>query len=412
LYNVCLSRLVDVPQSDDGPESLHPANSSHAASMRQSFLKLWIGYLWTLLACSIAWGVPSSDLRETTRATSRPLGDARDLTGPVLIPAQPDRRVDQPQVAPSPANAPASGVLSPVAITRLEGTINTLERRLFVDAADGQWDEHTLLEAALIASGVQREADLRAYVARVDALAAELQASLSHSGGASRAGAQTVFEFMHARVLRGGYQLDGTDLALVLDQGRFNCVSATVLFNCLASRLGMPAVGVEVPGHARSRLLLPDGPLDVETTCPVWFRVMDDPRKQAEVLEKTLGHQARSDQPAEPRVVSDVELVATIYYNRGVDLLAKKRFAEALAVNARSLRLDPTNTTAQGNLLATLNNWAIDLATQTRYSEAIGLLNEGLSLAPEYEVFRLNHTHISQQWAASQWSPSQGRGQP
>ena len=50
------------------------------------------------------------------------------------------------------------------------------------------------------------------------------------------------------------------------------------------------------------------------------------------------GHRFPPGDPAAAgacREVSGVELVATIYYNRGVDLLAKKEFAQAAAANAK-----------------------------------------------------------------------------
>jgi len=54
--------------------------------------------------------------------------------------------------------------------------------------------------------------------------------------------------------------------------------------------------------------------------------------------------------------------------------------------------------TARGNLLATLNNWAIDLGTQGRYPEAAELLRQGLTLDPSYETFKVNFTHVYYQW--------------
>ena len=55
---------------------------------------------------------------------------------------------------------------------------------------------------------------------------------------------EAVFEFMHRHILRGGYDLAYTDLRRILDEGRFNCLSATVLFDYLAGR-----VGVRLPGR-------------------------------------------------------------------------------------------------------------------------------------------------------------------
>lgn len=280
----------------------------------------------------------------------------------------------------------------------LEGDLFPLEEHLFADAADGRWDRHSLLGAALVASGVVDGETLSRYEIRAERLAAELEQS-GKITGSPRKRAQALLELMHERILRGGYQIDATDLTVVLDDGRFNCVSASVLFNCLATRFGLVARGLEIPGHAMSRLVLPDGPLDVETTCPAWFRLMGDPEKQAALVEKTLGLRAgERNASAKPREVTDVELVATIYYNRGVDLLAEKRFAEAVAANAKALRLDPSSTTAQGNLLATINNWAVDLGTQGRYVEAIALLRQGLALDPGYDTFRVNYVHVHSEW--------------
>lgn len=277
-----------------------------------------------------------------------------------------------------------------------EGPLTALEERLFADAADGQWHEHSLLTAALIASGVQSSDRLQQYETRLSALAEQLRRTPAMAGP-PRQQAQAILEFLHSQVLRGGYRLDSTDLAVALDEGRFNCVSASVLFNCLAQRLGLEVRGLEIPGHAMSRVVLGEGVLDVETTCPEWFRLMDDPEKQAALVEKTIGLR-HSEQAAQRRVVSAVELVATIYYNRGVDLLAQKSFAEAVAANAKALRLDPRNTTARGNLLATLNNWAIELGTTGQHAEAIQTLEQGLALDAGYATFKTNYVHVHHQW--------------
>jgi tetratricopeptide (TPR) repeat protein len=279
----------------------------------------------------------------------------------------------------------------------LEGFVNALEERLFADAADGRWDEHSLLAAALIASGVEDRRQLDAYLVRAAALTDELRSS-GNVAGTPRQRAQAILEFLHRRILRGGYQIDCTDLRVALDDGRFNCVSASVLFNCFAEQFGLEVMGVEVPGHAISRLVLPDGVLDVETTCPTWFRLLDDPKKQAAAVEETLGAAvAGSTSPGRRRTVSAVELVATIYYNRGVDLLGRRQFAEAVSANAKALRLDPLNTTARGNLLASLNNGAIAVGSDGRYEEAIEILNVGLALDSNYATFKTNYVHLYQQ---------------
>ena len=78
---------------------------------------------------------------------------------------------------------------------------------------------------------------------------------------------------MHREILHGGYDPQATELTGLLDTGRFNCASATVLFNALAADCGLDARGVELPRHAFSELLIGDRPLTIETTCPTWFHI-------------------------------------------------------------------------------------------------------------------------------------------
>ncbi len=87
-----------------------------------------------------------------------------------------------------------------------------------------------------------------------------------------------------------------------------------------------------------------------------------------------------------------------IYYNRGVDLLTEKRFAEAAAANAKSLRLDPNNLTARGNLLATINNWSIQLGDTGHFAEAVDLLRQGLAIDRKFDAFAQNYVHVHHQW--------------
>jgi hypothetical protein len=290
-----------------------------------------------------------------------------------------------------------------------EGRLSQLEQDLFIDAADGRWNEHSLLEAALIASGVRRPDLLRHYEAQVVGLTAELSQS-GRLAGTERERAQAIFEFMHQRVLRGGYQLDCTDLGLSLDEGRFNCVSASVLFNCLAGRFGLTAHGLEAPGHAMSRLVLDGRSFDVETTCASWFRLSDDPAKQAAIVAQMTGRQPGQGSPAPARTVTPVQLIATIYYNRGVDLLAENRFHDAVSANAKALRLDAANQTARGNLLATLNNWSINLAGEGQFAQSVDLLDRGLALDPTYETFKMNYVHVHHQWIESLCGEEQFQG--
>ena len=279
----------------------------------------------------------------------------------------------------------------------VEAPLSDLEQSLFADAADGRLDDYSLLDAALIASGENDTKELEQYNKRVLAWCEDLRKKGCLSAS-PRKQVEMIFEYLHGKILFGKYDIECTDLRQALDHGRYNCVSATVLFNCLAGELGLLCRGLETPGHALSRVFLPDGPLDVETTCPRWFHLQSDPTKQAEALEKTLGRKPTADKN-KLREITPIQLMAMIYYNRGVDYLAEKRFAEAAASNSKAIRLDPHNSTARGNFLATINNWAIELGNTNYFAEAAALLRQGLVFDPHYDAFAQNYEHIHYQWS-------------
>ena len=273
---------------------------------------------------------------------------------------------------------------------------NRLEERLFADAADGRLDEFSPLEAALVAGGVEDADTLHRYQQKAAALVDQLRRSAALDGTPAQR-AEAIFEFMHRHVLRGGYDLAYTDLRRVLDEGRFNCVSATVLFNYLAGEFGLECRGLEMPGHAMSRVVLPDGTLDIETTCPRWFRLTGDPKLQEAAATKMIGAAAVGRSLEGPRGLADP--------NGGDDLLQPGRRSaggKAFCRSGRGQRQGPAARSAKrhrpGNLLATINNWSIELGNSQHFAEAVDLLRQGLAIDAKFEAFAQNYVHVHHQW--------------
>ena len=230
---------------------------------------------------------------------------------------------------PAATAPPGPAVQAPESLPSLGYALTTLEERLFADAAQGRLRQFSLFEAALVASGVDDPRTLKQYRRQQDEWIEALRREAAVPG-AGRQQAQAIFEFLHRRVLTGGYCLECTDLRQAIDHGRFNCLSASVLFNCLAGALGLDVCGLEKPGHTMSRLRLPQGPLDIESTCPRWFQLPAASQKSCETRATAPGgNSQRTGQSATSsgdggREVSDIEMVAMIYYNRGVRLPGRK----------------------------------------------------------------------------------------
>ena len=160
-------------------------------------------------------------------------------------------------------------------------------------------------------------------------------------------------------------------MTTILDTGKFNCVSSAVMFNVIARRLGLEVKAYEIPGgsfgtgHVFSVLCDGDKEIPVETTNAKGFNINDNMKKKNK------------------RQLSDLGLVAVIYYNHGVELSQKKHYHDALVENLKALGLDATNASAANNVMADLTNWGVNLTNEEKHAEALEVIRVALTLAPK-----------------------------
>jgi len=295
---------------------------------------------------------------------------------------------------------------------------SVLESGVFAQARDGRLDNRSLFRAALIAGGVHDETTLRTYLVRYgdwrrllrrECGAIRQTRYLAAAGAAMTIGregtpdvrrAAKVLAFLHREILTGKYDIRCSGMSEVANTGRYNCVSATILFNSLAAEVGLTAHGGEAPAHVLSILDVSKKEILIETTCSRWFEIAEGSSafRNWRRPGSDLGVTRRS---AVRRSLSPAQLVAIVYYNQGVDLAEQHDYADAVAANYKALQLDPHNSTARGNLLAAVNNWALDLAEQKRFAKAVTLLQHGRQIAPEHQSFTVNQLALYQQWIHS-----------
>jgi len=337
------------------------------------------------------------------------------------------------------------------------------EVSLLYDAGNSYWDQWELLEAALIAEGLDKTSERDVYIKKYRYWQKKMVQELSNRDDPKWL-TRYVFEFMHRYILTGRYSLNCSSLVSSLEHGEYNCVSATILFNSLAEHVGLLVTGLETTGHAKSRVKYENDYLDIETTCSQWSSLPDKLRplpqsqrsskhvfssnvgdsvktlssgesendtedsgkdstdsevlplnavKPASHLNETLvGNKDNTTDPtALPagysytshknpmREITEVQLVATIYYNRGVDFYQAKQYDHAVAAYVKAAYLDPGNKTIMGNLKATLNNWAIQMvANHQDYENAIRLTENGLKIDPDFVEFKTNLPVFYQHW--------------
>lgn len=248
------------------------------------------------------------------------------------------------------------------------------ERVILEDLADDQLDDYSLVEAALLIGGQRGEAVHR-YMRLLQASTQRCLTKVSSSDSPGER-LSTIFHHLREDFLYGDYCPDLYDVSRTLSAGDFNCLTATLLFRHLCHAAAINVMAIWEPSHVQCWLAItPTRGYIIETTA-------DSPQQAISQLERSGGVQGR--------FISQKELLGKVFYNKGVSCLKSDDYAGALGGTWVSCLLDPSDSAAQSNLRACLNNWALWAADHSDLVLADRLLEEGLELDPAYEPFARN----------------------
>jgi tetratricopeptide (TPR) repeat protein len=239
----------------------------------------------------------------------------------------------------------------------------SLSDRLLADARDGRLDQLDFVEAALIAGGASDECELNGWLNSYAERRGRLLRDLSVSAASERLAA--IHAALHRHVLTGEYRLAASDLRLAISAGDYNCLSSLALYLDLCRAADLELEIWLVRGHVFLRANTEAGSAVVEPGSPQW--------SGRSVVRRTSARQ-----------ITPVELLGKFYYNRGVELLRDRQYAEGIELLKVSLALDPADDDARANLVAGLNNWAVEHCRADRYDAAAALIGQGLSLDPDF----------------------------
>lgn len=251
---------------------------------------------------------------------------------------------------------------------------------LLRDLEDGQLHQHALLDAALVAGGRDPEDAKRlvdAFRARAPRLPRVTQLPQGSPGMPSTHDVVHLFDYLHRNHLQGEYQAELCDVGQTISKQKFNCLTATILFQALCRDSGIATEAIWEPAHVRCWVhCRNDLGYLVETTAESTALAVSPRMRRGEVAARSL---------------SSEQLLGKVFYNRGVQLLRKNAFAPALSATWTSCRLDGDDRPAHNNLRACINNWALSVSQHRGdLAQAVRLLDAGLQLDPDYEPFSRN----------------------
>lgn len=279
--------------------------------------------------------------------------------------------------------------------------LNALEQKLVAEAATDSLTDSSLLAASLVAGGARTHEELQRYLQRFDEIYRRLEGVPLHptsqfQGHPDAALAYTIHRFLHEHVLTGKYRADCHCVQETLDAGDYNCVTATILFRCLADRCHLPVVTLATARHVFCKTQ-GNQPFYIELTtensaAAIWTEAI------------ALASATESERLAASRVrapmqeLSPSQIVAKVYYNRAVAALEQQDFEWAVSSLRTALCFNPDDETVMQNLLAGINNWALAECDAGNFGRAVALLDSGRRLSADYAPLATNDLHIHQQW--------------
>jgi tetratricopeptide (TPR) repeat protein len=289
-----------------------------------------------------------------------------------------------PKLNANPMLSPALLVILAAAPAAVAGLppLTPLERSLAAHARDGKLVGTTLLDAALLASGVP-EQDIPAAAKRVRAaIAPAIARAAAQQGEAARG--RALLAALHETVLRR-YDLAATELDQVERTGEFNCLSSALLYLVAAEGVVPSARGAVTPSHAFVRVTVDGKTVDVETTTPAGFdpdRSKVTPAQVRQLAGGDVSPEAFREGLKQAEELPSLSLVAAVYSNRAV-ILARQG-----DVAAAALALDRGARMATGGLQRRLADWrasimskgAKELMELGRYDDARLLLELSLEV--------------------------------
>lgn len=240
----------------------------------------------------------------------------------------------------------ALGATDALATSRAERKItipdaSAREKALFEDVRDDRLDAHDAVTAALALSPSPETVRTKAS-ARWQAFLAEL-AKEKATPRSAREKAELALARLHGKLLTGSYDFYQNDMAVLLLDGRFNCVTSALAYQAIGAELGLDVRGVLVPSHVYVRVVADGVSYDVETTSAKGFLLAQDDaayrrfltQMQLDTEKKTGRKLTAPDGEFSRREIDAIGVLALLSANHGALAIEQSRQKEAIGHFAR-----------------------------------------------------------------------------
>ncbi|MEC9072573.1 MAG: hypothetical protein VX938_09355 [Myxococcota bacterium] len=260
--------------------------------------------------------------------------------------------------------------------------LTALEQMLVEDFRDnGRLDRVTLAQASLVVSGATDMDALRLWQGRYEEIRGLVAERLARDSlPTEEAQARTVFQVLHDTVFTV-YSTTQSSVLTLLEDGSYNCVSGTLLFNSLLEDLSIRTAAVDLPTHTFSVIWVDGKRVEVETTHPMGFEPFrTEAEYQAFLRSRGLRVGVDSSDPvlvkrtATQTTVHNRVLLSYVYTNRAAVAADMDHMQEAWRNYRRAAALVPEEAKHVFNRDALLHNLALEYLETGQPTRAMRLL--------------------------------------
>ncbi len=226
------------------------------------------------------------------------------------------------------------------------------ELELFRKVAAGEKDNVILSNAMLTIAGVTNDKDRERYLARLTEITAGARKALAGIN-TPEGRADKLADYLFKGPCHGGFADNQVDICRLLDRGEFNCVSASILYNNIASRLGLQTRYVEAPGHVFLRM----GDLNIEPVCGKTFGAREHQKIINDMSDKAKDYIRNQYDKDHTYVAGNLGLIAQPYMTRAADEQNRSRHDLTTIDNLKQACLDANNPMNAFFLDTSLKKW-------------------------------------------------------
>ena len=268
---------------------------------------------------------------------------------------------------------------------------SSLEGSFFEDLDKGALTKYTQYDAFLIASDITKPSDFEPYQEKLKKIREKAFQEIQKDGDAYKE-AKALLIWLHDNVLNK-YDAHATLASDILDDGRYNCLSASVLYAIIAIDLGLDVKGVIVKDHAFCTLIDPRGDIDIETTIRYGF---NPGTKEIEKLKKVTRYIYVPKKDYEHRrTVTVLQLIGAMYSNL-VTVVEKQSEEDAEKIDyekdlpkfKKGYYFDQESKVFRTDIEACLNNLAIRLIDSKDFEKAYSCILQGKKFASGNDDFQ------------------------